>query len=290
MKRHAILWFIAVLFFLLALTVYLFRAGDTPGPVQDAENALEHALSLLKVDPAALDIETQAAVRFAAAFVEQGQIQNAQGYYILALQYQREGNLVGAEALYKRAIALQSDWSLPYTGLGNLLGRYAFGRTDEAKEVLRKAIALDPEDGRPHNILAVLLRSEKFYDEAEREALRAIELDPYSIAAQNNYGNLLVEMGRFDEAEEHYRIATELRPEHPKPYYNLACLFSLEGRTEDALDYLRLALKRAADLRREAAYDPDLENIRHLEEFQRLVYDAAGIPPPSAPNMHPIDQ
>ena len=283
MHRHIILWAITLLFFAGALAFDFGRTGKPATAPRDAEAALETALAYLKADPAAFDNETQAAIRFAAAFVERGHLQEAQGYYILALQYQREGNLTGAEALFKRAITLESEWSQPYTGLGNLLGRYTFGRTDEAKEILRKAIELDPSDSRPHNVLAVLLRSEKFYEEAEQEALRAIELDPDSIAAHNNYGNLLVELGRFDAAEEHYRIATQLKPDHPKPYYNLACLFSLEGRAEDALDYLRQALKRASDLRREAAYDPDLENIRHLEEFQRLVYDAAGLLPPSPP-------
>jgi len=240
------------------------------------------AMALLQEDPGAWAGQTQSAVRIASVHVEQGAIRSAQAYFLLALQYRREANVSASEALYKRAIAVEPEWSWPYAGLGALLGRHTVGRSEEAIGALRKAIALDPGWGRPHNSLAVVLRIEGRYEEAEKEALAALRLAPDDVAAHNNYANLLVEQQRLDEAEGHYRRAIELEPTHPKPYFNLACLYSLLGRKAEAVVYLRDALERSPNLRTEAATDPDLDALREDPEFRRLLYgEAIGHEPPA---------
>lgn len=284
MRKHLIIWSVTLAIVACAAAIVVSRQSlmSQAQNARDAETLVADALRRLADDAAAWQRDTQFAVRAAATEVERGVVRSAEGYFVLAVQYQREENVSGAEALYKRAIALRPDWSWPYAGLGALLGRHTFGRTEEAKTMLRKAIQLDPQWARPHNMLAVVLRLEGRLDEAEEEALAALRLDPDDIAAHNNYANLLVATGNFEDAETHYRQASELDPQHPKPYYNLACLYSLEGRKDEAIANLQEALKRATVLRADAATDPDLAPIRDLPEFRRLVY---GEDHPTSPGL-----
>lgn len=274
MKRHRWIWAIALC--AAALATVLVAARHTSGirarllPPPDV--AVAEAMALLQADPMAAQRDTQNAVRVAAVYAERGLIASAEACYVLALQYQREDNPPGAEALYKRAIALRSGWDWPYVALGDLLGRHTFGRTEEAKEYLRQAIDLNPQWTRPYSVLAIVLRMENRLDEAEAAALAALQLAPEDIAANNNYGNLLLAQGRLEESEQYYRKASELNPDHPKPYYNLACLYSLLGREEDAISHLREAIRRSSLLRGDAAIDPHLDAIRDHPEFQRMVY------------------
>jgi Flp pilus assembly protein TadD len=273
MKSHLLLWLVTLVVVLMASLVYLSRNSDAraPDPAEDPDALTARAIALLEQDVNVLQHQTQAAIREAAIFVERGTVSSAHGAYLLALQYKREQNFQGAEALFKRAIALDPEWSWPYAGLGNLLGRHSFLRTEEAMEVLRKSVELDPEWGRPYNIMAVILRAQGYFEEARVEAELALKYMPNELSPLNNYANLLVDLERFEEAETYFARAIESNPEHPKPYYNLACLHSLRGHTEEALVNLKEAFERSDLLRREAIDDADLAPLRNNAEFQALV-------------------
>lgn len=280
MKRISVIWLIAGILAVcaVALTAWRFVLPRTDQRLPAPAAAVREALDLLNADSGMVQRATQTAVRTAAVLVEHGLNTSAEGYYVLAVQYQREENLGAAESLYKRAIALRPDWSWPYCGLGNLLGRHCIERTEEAKEALYKAVELDPDWARPHNVLAVMLRLENKLEEAEKEALITLTLAPDDVAAHNNYANLLMALDKFDEAAKHYKKAIEINPGNAKPYYNLACLYSLQGREKDAVKYVREALQRSPILRADAANDPDLKALRTNAEFRRLVYGEPGKP------------
>lgn len=270
MGHHRYIWAVAAA--LLAITAVVLGARQAFAPAVEPASFVAEAIALLEKDPSAWEFETRAVIRAAAVEVEANRDRTAQGYYVLALQYMRESNFNAAEAHFKRAIAAAPGWSWPYVGLGNLLGGFSLGRTDEAVAALRKAAELAPDWSRPLDSLAIILRMAGRLEEAEVEAVRALELAPGNIATNTNYANLLVVLGRFDEAEHYYRQAIEIDPSHPKPYYNLACVFSLEGDVERAVDYLGRAIKVSGSLRLEARIDPDFDPIREEESFRRLVY------------------
>jgi Flp pilus assembly protein TadD len=270
MGHHRYIWAVAAT--LLAATAVVLGARTAIAPALEPAQFVDKAISLLEDDPSAWEYETRSVIRAAAVEVEANRDRSAHGYYVLALQYMRESNYNAAESLFKRAIAANPDWSWPYVGLGNLLGGFSLGRTEEAVAALRKAAELDPAWSRPHDSLAIILRMAGRIDEAGVAALRALELAPDNIATNTNYANLLVVLGRFDEAEHYYRRAIEIDPAHPKPYYNLACVFSLEGDVDRAVEYLERAIKVSGSLRLEARNDPDFDQIREVEAFRRLVY------------------
>ena len=281
MKSHLLLWGVALVVALLAATIYLSRNSNAyvPPHEKDPDGLVADTLALLKEDVYILQHATRAAIRRVAVDVEQGTVSSAQGAYLLGIQYMREQNFQGAEAHFKRAIALDPAWSWPYADLGSLLGRHSFKRTEEAMEVLRKCIALDPEWGRPHSIMAIILRAQGRFEEARVEAEIALKYMPDQLASLNNYANILMDLGRDDEAETYLRRAIANYPEQAKPYYNLACLFSIEGRIQEALENLKKAFQRSDSLRlrHEALNDPDFASIRDNPGFLALM-DRKGPP------------
>lgn len=248
-----------------------YRSQAVAVPPRDSEALVRHALDLVTNDQVLLNRDTQQAIRAVSVLVEEAAVQSAEGVFLLGLQYKRERNIEGAEAEFRRAIEMKPDWSWPYHGLGYLLGQYTHGRIDEAIDMLKLAIARDPEWGRPHNSLAVLYRVQGRFEEAEVEAELALKLEPEDFASLNNYANLLKAQQRFEEAEIYYHMAIANMPDHPKPHYNLACLYSQLGNADAALKELQEAFNRADVLRLEAATDPDLDPLRGNARFEAML-------------------
>ncbi len=270
MRRYAIAWVCATAAVVAALAVAGYRGwGQSPAPT---DALTTRAVALLEEDPSAWDLPTQNAVRAAAAALADGTPKSAGEHFVLAAQYERESNLAAAEAHLRRAIKADPNWAAAYASLGSILGRQTVGRAGEAKTLLAKAIELKPGWGRPHNLLAIVLRGEGRTKEAEAECVEAIRLNPNDPAAHNNYANLLVQQKRYEEAEKEYRTAAGANPNHAKPYYNLACLCSLMGKKEEALKNLSIALERAPSLRSQASTDTDFDTLREDSEFQKMVY------------------
>ena len=268
-------WTVALTAACIAVGVVLWRQCDWEERKYTVFVAAttEAAMALLAEDPLAARLETQQAVRIAAAAADAGHYVTPESQYALAIQYQREGDVAEAEALLHRIVAAYPDWSWPYVLLGGIIGRNGPERLEEAENALRKAIALDADWARPYNSLGVVLRLMGRYEEAEEAAVRALELAPEDIASHNNYANLLLVLGRYEEAEVHYGYAVELEPDNPKPLYNLACLYSVMESVDDALYFLEAAIDLSETLRRDAAVDPYFGNLHLLPEYQRLVYD-----------------
>jgi Tfp pilus assembly protein PilF len=273
---HRVVWTIALAATLAAVLAVGVRERDAQGGSLPGEApavlAVARAIEQIAHDPSGWEKRTQSAVRAASVAVETGEVRSAEGYYVLAFQYQRERNVPDATLMYRRAMVLRPEWAWPYVGLGSLVGRLDPEQREEGITLVREGIALQPDWYQAHDVLAQLLRAAGRLEEARKEAKYALDLHPDDIATQNNYANLLVSMGELAEAEKHYRQAIALGPDHPKPYYNLACVYTLMGRTDDALKYLAQGIDLAPVLRSQAAQDTDLTALRTHPDFRRLVF------------------
>jgi tetratricopeptide (TPR) repeat protein len=271
MKQHIAIWSIVTMIFFVAASVPVLRqAVLTPTTAEEtASDIVAAAIGYLQVDPGALERMTQNAVRRASVVVDEGREYSAEGSYLLGLQYHRERNGQGAEALYKRSIAQRDDWSWPYIGLGRLLRGY---RNVEAEGALRKAIALDPDWSWPHSNLGFFLRAAGRLDEAEAVAQQAMALGPGEITPIICYANVLKVKGLYEEALGQYLKAFALKPTSSRAHYNLACVYSLLGRPEEALPHLAEAIKGVEEFRVDARYDSDFDPIEELPAFRKLLY------------------
>jgi serine/threonine protein kinase/Flp pilus assembly protein TadD len=134
-----------------------------------------------------------------------------------------EGELQRGIEYFQKAIAIDPEYALPYSGIADccfsigfldfLAPKEAFGR---CKEAALKAVKLDADLAEAHTSLAAALL---FFDwdwpGAEAEFQRAIGLKSSYATARFLHGFCLSAMGRFDDAIAEAKRAVELDPIQP---------------------------------------------------------------------------
>ena len=187
-----------------------------------------------------------------------------------------ESGLTHAMDFFQRAIDLDPNYALAYTGLadcynlqddwGNSSPRDSFPKARAAAE---KAISLDDSLAEAHVSLAMVREA---YDwdwvSAEQEFKRAIELNPNYTTAHQWYGLFLAGMGRFREAEVEVERARQLDPVSSIVSMATAEVYTWEKRDDAAI----------AEYKKVIALDPSFAgaygNISHLYEKQHMYVDA----------------
>lgn len=113
-----------------------------------------------------------------------------------------------AEADFKKAIAIQPNFSLAQRDLGMVF----FQRKDYALAAthLEKALALGLDDARLHNYLGICYAQTNRLEKALREHQRAITLDPKLAEAHLNLGFVYERMGKEQAANKEYEEACQL--------------------------------------------------------------------------------
>ena len=138
----------------------------------------------------------------------------------------------------------------PSYDLGEVL-RYN-GWLDEALEYYRKAVALDPRDGKAQTALGNLLKSMGRLDEAVTYFRNAIRKDSSDVWAHVNLGKSLKHAGLLGEAHRHYQQALALaedlgmRPLQAHCHHGLGTLYAKAGQWEQ----VRVELSRAIEMYR----------------------------------------
>ena len=187
------------------------RTGNYPGAVRAYERGLA-------VEPG--NVELLNAMGF--ALFQQGKSKEAvvalekalavdpkhwKAHNNLALASIELGELEVAEAHYRESLAISPQPAI-YNDLGFVLERE--GLTEEAAEMYRKALKLDPESASAnYNLGASLGRSGQFA-EAESHLRAAIEADPKNAAAHQAMAQVLERLGRTDEARKEMEMAKSL--------------------------------------------------------------------------------
>lgn len=179
--------------------------------------ALPHFLHALKQEPDATEIHNS-----------------------LGNAYTTLGNLVEAEASYRKAIKLNGNLVAPWYNLASVA--LSTNRLEEAETCYRRAIELNPIHRDAHLNLGNLLRDKN--PELGMEITRkALAIDPNYHLAHNNLGNFLRDADRLDEAAESYRRAVEISPRFTLGWLNLGTVLNHLGQTEESLAALRRAIE-----------------------------------------------
>ena len=130
-----------------------------------------------------------------------------------------------------------------YVQLG--LGYLQQGLTEQAKEPLGKALALDTGDADAHAALAIVFQAEGEPALAEAHFRKALATRPGDTRIRNNYGSFLYAQQRFAEAEQMFRLASAdtLYPERSRVYENLGLTALRLDNRGQAQAYLTKALQ-----------------------------------------------
>lgn len=163
-----------------------------------------------------------------------------------ALQLQQAGQLLEAEAAYRKAMAMNPNVALLYSNLGVVV--YTLGRVDESIPLYKKAIKLDPQLSLAYNNLGVSLSAMSRLEEALEAFSKTIALVPDDPEPTNNYGDVLVKMSRFAEGAAALHRALQLRPNYVEAYTNLGTASWGLGRLDDAIACFRKAIALQPDV------------------------------------------
>jgi Flp pilus assembly protein TadD len=138
-------------------------------------------------------------------------------HFRLGESLEKSGDLAGAEAEYKKSLALQANNP---GALGALAYLYASQRRfPEAETALRSYTALDPKNPKAHVQLgSVLVFSDK-KDEASREFSAALGLAPSDPGTLKQIAQLYASHEMYPQAESLYANLTRISPADPDGHY-----------------------------------------------------------------------
>jgi tetratricopeptide (TPR) repeat protein len=149
------------------------------------------------------------------------------------------GELEMAEAHYRESLAIKPQPAI-YNDLGFVLERE--GLTDEAAEMYRKSLELDPASVAAHyNLAAALARSGQFA-EAESHFRAALENNT-NTQAYTGLGIVLGQQGRMDEAIASLNEAVKADPHNTAAYDQLGAILVQQGKLEEAASTYRLLIR-----------------------------------------------
>lgn len=165
-----------------------------------------------------------------------------------------------------------------------LYGRTCFqtGRHDEAILHWERAVELSEEDLAATSHVAMCYRAtgqhEKVLDTARRTLGRAERV--LAENASDSYAlitgvSALAKLGEAERTRQWAVRAKAVDPDDPSIDYNIACAMALLGETDAALDTLETCLPRVDPVTFSVwvKQDNDLDTLRELPRFQRLVQD-----------------
>ncbi len=129
----------------------------------------------------------------------------------LGLVLKSRGAFAAAEGALRRALDAEPDNPECLNNLGGVL--IALDRADEGFNYFRRALKLRPDYAHAHVSLGTALRAFGRVTEASQHLQRAIELDPSSAEAHRELATVLRERGHVDEARARFDHAIALAPD-----------------------------------------------------------------------------
>jgi tetratricopeptide (TPR) repeat protein len=160
---------------------------------------------------------------------------NDEGFQLL-----REGDLVGAEARLRAALALDDGYSVAWSNLAEVAWRS--GRAEEALTDRRAAVARLPTYAPFHYNLGHLLAYLGRGREAEAELRAALALDRAHVPSYDELGNVLLDLKEPAKAAEELRKGLLLDPQFPPLSKNLGRALLAGGEPAAAVPPLERAL------------------------------------------------
>lgn len=220
------------------------RTGNYPGAVRAYERGLAVAPENVELlNALGFALFQQGRSREAVAALEKAiavDPKHWKAHNNMALASIDLGELELAEAHYRESLAIEPQPAI-YNDLGFVLERQ--GLPDEAAELYRKSLELDPKAASPHYNLGAQLFRRGEYAAAERHFRAALERNP-SAETLGGLGLVLWKQGRVDEAIDSLHAAIEADPERPAAYDELGTILVEQGRLAEAEASYRLLVSR----------------------------------------------
>jgi tetratricopeptide (TPR) repeat protein len=168
-----------------------------------------------------------------------------------------QGDLRGAEAAFLNVTRARLDE----------------GRTVEAKEVLEKALAIDPALAKTHFFLGMALKNLGQYDDAKGHFEQARDKYPRDRVVRNQLGRVLFLKRQFKEAIAEFEAALAIDPEDLQAHYNLMLCYQGLGDREQAAREEQLYRRFKADESAQAITGPFRQLNPHDNNERQSVHE-----------------
>ena len=169
------------------------------------------------------------------------------------------GDLTGAEASYRAALALDADYMEAHFNLGELL--LSQGLFEDAAAHLKRALELDPGHAPSHFAYGVVLDRRGEVTAARNAWRRAIKLQPDLADAHNQLGVSHLRAGDVQAAEQALRRGLAAAPGSARTHHNLGVLLAESGRVAQALGEFQAAV----------TLDPQRASSRHKLGMAQMI-------------------
>src|SRR6202011_6142620 len=164
----------------------------------------------------------------------------ADAYFRLGIALEKLGDIGGGIVAYDRATELLPSLTEAWFRAGALV--YTLGHRDEAIGCFRRAAANGHNSSFARLGKARALLIEDRNQEAEQVLRKTLALDPRNAMALDLLGTLLSEFGRFDEARDCFGRAIEIAPLLAGSYYDLVRCRPVTSDDDDLLQRMEAAL------------------------------------------------
>ena len=145
-----------------------------------------------------------------------------------------------AKAAALKALELDGSLAEAHTSLAMVKCTYEWDAPG-AEAGFRRAIALNPNYATAHHWFSLLLGRMDRQQEARSEAQKALQLDPLSVIINTNLAKIYVHEKRFDEARKIVQKMLDLYPDSPLPLASLGAFHLEKGDCPAALaDFERM--------------------------------------------------
>jgi tetratricopeptide (TPR) repeat protein len=161
--------------------------------------------------------------------------------HLLGVLRHQQGQHAEAADLVRRAVALRPEDAALQLNLGNALK--ALGELDGAIERFRNALTLAPAFALAHYNLGNAYAAIGRHEDAMYAFGHAVRLQPGDASSHNNLGNALHALGRHSEAADAFRRALKIRPGHAGAHNNLGMSLNALGDSAGALEQFQKALR-----------------------------------------------
>ena len=158
-----------------------------------------------------------------------------------AVALTNQGRLQEAEEIYRQLILVDPGNHIAHANLAALCGIQ--GRFEELIELLKTALQLRPNFPEAHNSLGNAFKAKGDLSAAIVSYNKALQLKPSFPEAYNNLGVALKEQGDLAAAIDSYHRALLLKSDYPEAYRNLGNALLRKGDLRAAIQAYKSALK-----------------------------------------------
>ena len=158
-----------------------------------------------------------------------------------AVELTNLGRLQEAEEIYRQLILIDPCNYIAYANLAVLCGIQK--RFEELIQLLEEALRLKPNFPEAHNSLGNAYKAHGNLSAAVVSYCKALQLKPNFSEAYNNLGVALKEQGNFEAAIASYQQALWLKPNYPEALNNLGNALMRHGDLTAAIYVYKSALK-----------------------------------------------